>query len=174
MPTEEVCAKCSVDNCPFSKYKEGDWSKELQEHDPRLDLFDALRERFKQENPGYTLRGFIASKIPEGEIWLSPNARFKETDPISFTVHASSSLIRALLMHEVLPEDWSEFAKDFTFKVENYENHPVEATPANVSRAYEMHPALHPKKKPVEEEKKVVEVEVKLPLLTRIRNRFKR
>ena len=166
MPSEQTCAKCSIQNCPFSKYKTGNWENELQEPDPRIDLFKALRTRFEQEYAGYTLHGFIASKIPEEEIWLSPKTRFSESEPISFSVYASNELIRDLLMHEIEPEDWDDFAWSFTFKV-NINQKLVKATAETLKKSYQRLPS----EKPVEE---VANVEVKLPLLARIMNRFKR
>lgn len=42
MPSETNCANCPVENCPFSKYKEGNWDAEMHEPDSRRDLFEAL------------------------------------------------------------------------------------------------------------------------------------
>ena len=62
--SEETCSKCSVDNCPFSRFKKGNWNNERQEKDPRLDLFDALIRRFKSEYPEYKLRGLLCGDLP--------------------------------------------------------------------------------------------------------------
>lgn len=112
-PSELNCADCSVENCP---YNEGNWDAEIQEHDPRIDLFKALTERFEQENPGYTLCGFRCGGIPDVEIWIDPNGRSTENERFSFTAYASDSVIRSLLMHEIEPENWTEYVKKFRFR----------------------------------------------------------
>lgn len=119
MPSEKNCADCSVENCPFSKYKEGNWNAEMQEPDPRRDLFKALQKRFEQENPGYTLRDFCCGNIPEGEVWIHANSRFSAEEPFSFDLVVSESVIQSLLMHEIETENWTEYAKSFQFRIYN-------------------------------------------------------
>ena len=174
MPTQEVCAKCTVDNCPFSKYKTGDWTKEIPEHDPRIDLFDALRERFKQEHAGYTLRGFLCGKIPEDEIWISPNGRYSEKGSFSFTAHASSDLIRSLLMHEVAPANWDEYVKEFQFRLSVF-GQPIEnISQEALKKASEKYDYVKRPKPVKEDDVMKKEVEIKLPPLARVKNFFKK
>ena len=136
MPTEDACNNCPVNNCPFSKFKQGSWDDEMAEHDPRRDLFNALCTRFEQENPGYTLRGFLCGDIPDGEIRIDPNGHYTEDEPFAFTAYASASVIRSLLMHETEPENWDEYAaKGFNFRIES--QNCEEVTSETLKKAYE-------------------------------------
>lgn len=138
MPTEENCNNCTIENCPFSKYKTGNWDNENQEHDPRRDLFKALCERFEKANPGYTFRGFLCGDIPDDEIWLNPNSHFTAEDPFELTAYASKRVIRSLLTHEIEPENWEEYASGFKFKIHKlFEPESWEVTPANLEKAFE-------------------------------------
>ena len=173
MPSEQSCANCSVENCPFSEYKEGSWDEEMREHDPRCDLFKALCERFKQENPGYTLRGFLCGGIPDGEIWLTPNGRYTVEEPFSFMAYASESLIRTLLMHESEPENWTEYAKSFQFRVHKRFEETHEVNPQTLEKACEGldYAKKVPEKAPSVEDSNATEERV--PLLMRMANFFK-
>ena len=139
MPTAEKCAGCKVDNCPFSKFKAGKWESELPEPDPRIKLFKGLFQRFEQAYPGFTLRGFLCSSaIPDDEIWVSANGRYDESQPFAFTATASDKVIRSLLMHEIVPEDWSEYAKGFKFLIKEFSDTEAhEATMEAIEKAYE-------------------------------------
>lgn len=171
MPTEDACNNCPVNNCPFSKFKQdGSWDSELQEPDPREDLFDALRKRFEQENPGYTLRGFLCGGIPDGEIWINPNGHYTEDEPFAFTAYASDSVIRSLLMHEIEPENWTEYAKSFQFRIHNMFSQTYEVTPEALEKAYEG--LDYTKNAKTEPEDDIYEE--KVPLLTRVANFFKK
>lgn len=135
MPTKEVCAECSVKNCPVSYYKKGNWDKEIPEVDPRCKLFDALVKRFEEEHPDYTLRGFLCGSIPDDEIRLSPN-RPRSGDP-SFTAYASNSVIQSLLIHEIMPENWEEYAGKFKFCIHKmFDSEVFDATKENVEKAF--------------------------------------
>ncbi len=107
MPSEAKCAQCVVENCPFSRYKEGNWEAELPEVDPRVVLFRSLRTRFEDENPGYTLHGFLCGGIPENEIWIKPSGRYTLEEPFAFMAYASNTVIQSLLMRETEPEKWA-------------------------------------------------------------------
>jgi hypothetical protein len=121
MPSKENCEKCQVENCPFCPFKElksGDWKFELQEPDPRWDLFEALRKRFEATYPGFILRGFsCGARIPDNEIWLQANGRYTPDAPYSYRILASENVIRSLLMKEIQPEDWGQYASTFTFVI---------------------------------------------------------
>ena len=168
MPTEENgCNNCSVNNC---KFKHGSWDDEMAEHDPRLDLFKALCKRFEQENPGYTLCGFLCGGIPDGEIWIDPNGHYTEDEPFTFTAHASASVIRSLLMHETEPENWTEYAKSFQFRIHKmFDSQTYEVTPETLEKAYEGHD--YTKKADTQPEDDITEENV--PLLTRVANFLK-
>lgn len=171
MPSEKNCAECSVENCPFSKYKEGKWDVEMSESDPRVDLFNALRERFEQENPGYTLRGFLCGEIPEGEIRLTPNSRYTENEPFAFMAYASSSVIQSLLMHETEPENWIDYAKSFKFRIHKmFDSQTYDVTMENLKKAYE---GLDYTKKVVNTKPEDVNEE-KVPLMARMMAFFKK
>lgn len=133
MPSKDNCDTCNVEKCPFSKYKEGgSWENELKEYDPRRDFFKSLRAFFEIEYPGYTLRGFSCSKnIPDDQIWVTSNFHI-EDEPYSFLATASENTIRALLMHEVEPEDWKEYAKGFKFM--HYEFGSDPGTPVTLEK----------------------------------------
>lgn len=170
MPTEENCSNCSVKNCPFSNYKEGNWDAEISESDPRIYLFNALRERFEQENPGYTLRGFSCDKIPDGEIWIIPNGRYVENEKLSFTVYVSKSVIQELLMHETEPENWNDYAKSFKFRIHKmFEGNTYDVTKETLEEAHE---GLDYTKKMYMQPEKVKEE--KVTLMTRVKEFFKK
>ena len=161
MPTEKDCNECNLEDCPFSKYKSGSWDSEMDEPDPRIDLFKSLRKKFEQEYPEYSLCGFSCDEIPEGEIWLRPNGRYIAEETLSFKVYASESLIRALLMHEVVPEDWDEYASSLKFRVrEMYKPEVYEVTKTTLAKVYEG-----------KDYTKKVE---KVPLMARVMNLFKK
>lgn len=172
MPTEKNCAACSVEKCPFSSFKKGKWKAEMPEHDPRCDLFKALLERFEKENPGYTLRGFLCGGIPDGEIWLSPNGRYTEGEPLAFTVYVSESVIRALMMHETEPESWTEYAKSFEFRIyKRLEEQSYEANNETLEKAFE---GLDYTKKAKNEPEDDIYEEKVPPLLMRMANFLKK
>ena len=100
MPSEENCSVCEVSNCSFSRFSEGNNTEELQEDDPRKDLFNYLLKRFEIEYPAYTLRGFLCGDIPDNEIWIRANRRRSDDDEYSFLCYASKNLIQDLLMRE--------------------------------------------------------------------------
>lgn len=138
MPTKGICTKCPVNNCPFSNFKQGSWGEEMPESDSRIALFDALCKRFEQENPGYTICRFICRGIPDEEIWLFPNGRYSKEEPRSFVASVSNSMIRALLMREINPENWDEYAKGFQFRVHKFfEAQTYEVTSETLEKAYE-------------------------------------
>ena len=137
MPSEETCQKCNIEDCPFSKFKEGNWDNENQEPDPRRDFFNALRMRFEKENPGYSFRGFLCGKIPDDEILLNPNSRYDEEQPYEFTAYASRTVIRALLTHEVTPRNWEEYASKFKFRIhELFDTESYEVTPEILEKVF--------------------------------------
>ena len=137
-PYEEECTKCTVENCPFSKYKEGRWTDEMEEFDPRIEFFRALRARFQLEYPGYSLRGFLCGEHPDGEIRISPIGRYSKEESFSFVAYASSDIIRSLLMHETEPEDWNEYAKSFEFRIHKLlDNQTYAVNSENLEKAYE-------------------------------------
>lgn len=138
MPPEKDCLECCVSSCPFSRYKEGDWEAELEEHDPRLDLFKALYKRFGSENPGYVICGFSCySDIPENEIWLEATSRYPYDSMKGFMAYASSSVIRSLLMHETSPENWEEYAEHFEFYIRMFGGELKSVTEENLKKAHE-------------------------------------
>ena len=173
-PNEGFCANCPIQDCPVSCYKHGTWENELSEEDSRLDLFKALNKRFEQENPGYSLQGFTSGKIPDNEIWLSPNGHCSEKEPFTFTVHASNALIQSLLMHETNPEDWDKYVEGFQFRIfHQIERVVVDLTKDTLATAFEG--LDYVKKAPMKhvhvsgEE----EIEEKVSLTTRVVNFFK-
>ena len=171
MPSEKNCADCSVENCPFSKYKEGNWNAEMHEPDPRRELFNSLCERFEQENPGYTLRDFLCAGIPDGEIWINPHEHYTKDEPFAFTAYASDSVIRSLLMHETDPENWTEYAKSFQFRIHKmFDNQTYDLSKETLEKAYEG--LDYTKKANTEPEDDINEERV--PLLTRVANFFKK
>ena len=119
IPTEDRCNACTVENCPFSNYMNGNWEDELKEYDPRRDFFEALVNRFEKEYPGYTLRGFLSAfecgSIPNDQIWIRSNGHYNDDEPYSFTAYASAETIRGLLMREIEPENWDKYAEGFIF-----------------------------------------------------------
>ncbi len=138
MPTERQCFDCPVKDCPFSEYKVGTWENELEEHDPRIDLFKALLLRFENEFPDYTFRGFLCSKnVQYNTILLSPNGHYSEKDPYSFTIYASENVIRDLLMKRIQPEDWDEYAKAFKFVLhKNFTEEYLDPTLENIKAIF--------------------------------------
>lgn len=136
MPNEAKCARCTLTECWFSKYKEGKREDDIQEPDPRHDLFDALMRRFEKEYPGYTLRGFCCSEtLEDDQAFVSANGRYLEDKPHSFLVYVSDNVIRSILMHTVAPENWDEYAATFKFIMKVGEDYRHEATPETVAQA---------------------------------------
>lgn len=158
MPSKKNCADCS-------------WDAEMHEPDPRRKLFKALYERFEQENPGYTLRGFLCGGIPDGEIWISPNGHYTEDEAFDFTAYASESVIQSLLMHEIEPENWTEYAKSFQFRIHKmFDSQTYDVTAETLEKAFEG--LDYTKKAKTEPEDDIYEE--KVPLLTRVANLFKK
>ena len=133
MPTNEDCSKCELSDCPFSTFSHGDWSKEISESDPRKDFFNSLLKRFENENPGYTLRGFICGDIPDNEIWIRPNYRFKESEEKSFVTYASRNLIQDLLMREKQLNECDVYS--FIFRL--WDTKTQKSLPVNEDTLYE-------------------------------------
>jgi len=137
-PSRKACEECSVENCPFSDYKKGNWENEMEEYDPRIDFYKSLRLRFEQENIGYTLHGFSCGKLPDNEIWLSPNGHYHKDTPFTFTAYASYSTIRSLLMREVDLENLKEYVDSFNFRIHKMFSHQThEVNPENLEKAFE-------------------------------------
>lgn len=136
--TEVACSKCSVENCPL---KSGNWNNELPEEDPRCFLFNALLKRFENDFAGYTFRGYLCSSINDNEILLVPNGRYSEMSERSFTAYAPKNVIRDLLMHTIVPEDWDAYAASFTFKMKKdiLGSEIFDVTLENVKEAIDMH-----------------------------------
>ena len=167
MPSEKECSQCFVENCPFSKYKGGNWNTEIQEPDSRLELFKALRRRFEKENPGYSLSGFICGSVPDGEIWIRPNGHY------SFLAKASMSVIQSLLMHEIVPEDWDEYADEFDFRIHKlFNSQTFEVTPETLEKAFEGLDYTQNAKTTGHDDEGIYEK--KVPLLMRVANFFKK
>lgn len=124
IPKEEQCQKCSVANCPFSKYKVGDWKDEIQENDPRLNFFKALQKRVKEEF-GYNLGGITCSnEINGGQVRLRKMITFEGQEP-AFEAGVSSGIIRAMLIKQLVPENWAEYAARSEIFVQKRENGEV-------------------------------------------------
>ncbi len=121
MPDADKCGNCPyVNDCPFSAYspRHDDWSKEIPEYDPRVDFFQALARKFERRfGPEYKLHGFSCGNlVGKDEAWLFDNPHFVE-GPFELRVSVNDEVIRDLLMREVKPEDWDEYAKRFKFLV---------------------------------------------------------
>ncbi len=173
MRTEKECVNCSVENCPVSKYKTGNWNGEMQEYDPRCDLFEAVLERFERENPGYTLSKLFTTAwpgIPDGEIWLACRGRYTEDEPFSLSAAFSDSVIRSLLMHEIEPENWTEYAKNFRFYIKMFNGESYDVNKETLEKAFER--LDYTKKAKFEPEADICEE--KASLLTCVANFFKK
>lgn len=171
MPSEKKCTSCFVENCPFSKYKNGKWENEMSEPDARLHLFNALKERFEREYPGYTMQGFSCAEIPRREVWLNPLGHYIEEEPFAFTVCVSDSLIQSLLMREVGMNDWGAFAKNFQFRVHSkmFDGQTEEVTQETLKNACD---EMDYVKKANTQPEDVSEE--KVPLMTRMMTFFKK
>jgi hypothetical protein len=172
MPTKEYCEKCFIEDCPFSKYKKGSWDKENQEPDPRRSFFNALYQRFEKENPGYSFKGFLCGDIPDEEIRLNPNSHYNEQQPYEFTAYASKNVIRALLTHEIEPDDWDKYAAGFKFVIHKlFDEHTFEVTPDTLEKAFE---GIDYTKKVSSTEPVIDVYDEKVPLMTRLAALFKK
>ena len=96
-----------------------------------------MLQRFEEEFQDYTLQGFLCGEIPDDELYLRANWRWRKEDEASFTVCASENIIRSLLMHEIVPESWEEFVKDFKFHVLQDGTYKP-ATPKAVEEAFKV------------------------------------
>jgi hypothetical protein len=101
MPSSDECLKCDVIDCPFSLFSQGDWAEEMEEDDPRIDLFNHLVKRFQSEYAPYSIRGFLCGSIPDNEVWFRPNSRYTDSEEYSFTCYVSENLIEDLLMRKI-------------------------------------------------------------------------
>lgn len=127
-PTEEQCTNCSVKKCPFStaECNKGIWENEtIQEKDPRHDIFKLVLEKFENQFPGYTLRGFLSSfedgNMQSNECLIRANTRWQDNDPHSFMICLSSETVRGLLMHTISMEDAQKIVDDITFYHSNWD-----------------------------------------------------
>lgn len=134
MPSEENCKTCQVEKCSLSKYKEDACDSKIQEYDPRIDFFEALRRRFESQFPGYTLDDLYCADNSENDtIILIPNVLYADEDSYTFRVYASDNVIKGFLMHKIIPEDWDGYAKNFKFKLHQMcSQEYFEATEENV------------------------------------------
>ncbi len=114
-----------------------DYWDDLSEPDPRVEFFEALSERFGQENPGYALKDFFCGEIPEREIWIRPTTRlfYRDGEPFAFKAYCSKNVIQDLLMHETEPGNWIDFAKEFQFRICKRFGQTVDVTPENLEEA---------------------------------------
>lgn len=136
--SEETCAECPVDNCPFSRFKDGSWNNERKEDDPRIHLFNALDRRFSKEYPKYELHGCLCGELPEREIRLRAMKHYSFEEEKSLEVFLPESLVQDLLMHMIVPEDWDEFAKEFKFTVDIFLKEDVyDLTPENIKMVFD-------------------------------------
>lgn len=140
MPSKARCKVCPVIDCYFSEYKTEKREDifEFAEYEPRMDLFKALMRRFEREYPGYTFRGFLCSEnIADDQIFLSPNSRYTKKDPLSFLAYASDNVIRSLLMKDIKPENWDEYAATFNFVMNDGDELCQEVTPERLAKVAE-------------------------------------
>jgi len=170
MPSKKKCVDCFVKKCPFSKYKVGNWNAEISEYDPRIDLLKSLRVRFEEEHPGFAIRSFFCQEIPDGEIWISPMRYFNASKPFSFTAYVPDSLIRSLLMHEVEPENWNDYAKSFQFRIYTmFDRQTYDATKETLEKVYEKYDFTKKANMQLEEMN-----EEKVSLIARVKAFFKK
>lgn len=174
IPSAENCAKCTVENCPFSPYdcKYGNWKDEpIQEFDPRVPFFKELTKKFEQLYPGYTIRGWLCNfrddVIPDKQAWVRANSRWMEEDPYSFMIFVDAKIVRGLLMHEINGEDAEQFIKQCTFHHAEYNEtgHP-QVTIEHIKEIFSAEGMDYPKeeleakKRAQQEQEKIEELEV--------------
>lgn len=125
---EEQCKNCIAQNCMFKETK----------IDPRIELFKAICERFEREFPGYKISKFFCIRTNCSEIRLRANKSRYDGEQFSFTAYFSDIVIHELLMHEIEPKDWKEYANRFNFfVVQRFDTKLVKATMENVEKAFQ-------------------------------------
>ncbi len=134
--SEERCSKCSVEACPFSRYKIGFWENELQEPDNRQVFYKAFYKSFEEEHPDYIIRGFLPSNtVRDDTIVLIPNCRYEEEETQNLHIYVSNNLVRDILMHKVVTENWDEYAKKFRLVLKRpFSEEEFEVTEENLKK----------------------------------------
>lgn len=113
MPTEENCQKCAVNNCPFSKYAEknanADWALEVQEHDYRIELFNAVIKRVQEE---------LLLKVSGAFCYDGNNALLIPNDNglKSCAIYLPVSILNDILYNPG-ERDWEKMASEFIFEL---------------------------------------------------------
>ncbi len=100
MPTEQRCANCKVESCPFSKYIEknydADWKNEVQEYDARVELYKSISRRSKEQ---FGLD--VVSILPhDGEEHVMK--LYAGIEPGTVEVRVAQSLLADLLYHPAM------------------------------------------------------------------------
>lgn len=117
MPSDETCENCEIQNCPFStldsKKANSDWNKEVQERDFRMELFDAVKERVKDE---------LGLEVTKYTHHTGSKALLLMTSEISKTTRDQVELylpIKMLnfLMYNPVYRNWKQYAKSYTFEL---------------------------------------------------------
>lgn len=113
MPPEEQCGRCHVKQCPFSKVEEknrgASWEKEVNEHDYRVDMFNAVAKRVKTDLQ-IEVSGYLCHK---GEnALLVPHTWKKET----CTLYLPVTLTNDLLYHPG-ERDWKSIAQNIQLEL---------------------------------------------------------
>lgn len=117
MPSDETCTSCEIQNCPFStldsKKANSDWSKEIQERDFRMELFDAVKERVETE---------LGLEVTSYSYHIGSKALLLMTSEVSKTTKDKVELylpIKMLnfLMYNAVYRNWKQYAKSYTFEI---------------------------------------------------------
>lgn len=117
MPTDETCASCNIEKCPFSmlnsKKEDSDWNNEIQEHDYRDELFDAIKERIKNE---LELEVVKCSYYTGTRALLVMPSKYCQTTKDYVEVFLPIKMLNYLMYNPVY-RNWQQYAKSFLFEL---------------------------------------------------------
>lgn len=113
MPPRDQCSRCFVKQCPFSEVEEknrgASWENEVNEHDYRVDMLKAVKERVK-EDLGIEVSGLLCY---EGEnALLIPHTWKKE----ACMLYLPATLTNDLLYNPG-ERDWKSMAKNMQLEL---------------------------------------------------------
>lgn len=137
-PNFDECVNCNVENCPFSKFKEGSWDNEMQEYDPRKDFYKALVSKMSYQS--YKISGLYTEKLVRGEsdncIYLLPSVGAFNDEITRLETYIPENVMRGLMKHEIMPESWEEYIEQFEILVfDHYLREYVPATAENINNS---------------------------------------
>lgn len=117
MPSDGVCENCQIEKCPFSmlnsKKEDSDWKNEIDEHDYREDLFDAMKERVKEE---LKLEVVKCSYYTGTRALLIMPTKYCETTKDHVELYLPIKMLNYLMYNPVY-RNWRQYANSFLIEI---------------------------------------------------------